>query len=149
MHPRPAPNGSVPAPARRVLLIEDDPTIATLTEYVLAREGYDVIIAGDGPEGLAAIRTHRPTAVLLDLTLPGMSGDEVCHAVRQDEQIADTFLIVVTARDEHEVRRRAREAGADAYACKPCDPDRLVALVEQAFARAGDGSSQATTGLHS
>jgi len=146
MHPRPAPVASVPVPARRVLLIEDDPTIAKLTEYVLTREGYDVIIAGDGPGGLASIRTHRPTAVLLDLTLPGLSGDEVCRAVRQDPEIADTFLIIVTARDEHEVRHRAREAGANAYVCKPCDPDRLVALVEKAFAAADEASS---VSLHS
>jgi DNA-binding response OmpR family regulator len=149
MRSRPAPTASVPAHARRVLLIEDDATIAKLTQYVLTREGYEVIVATDGPEGLAAIRTHRPTAVLLDLTLPGLNGDDVCRAVRQDAEIADTFLIIVTARDEHEVRHRAHEAGADAYACKPCDPDRLVELVERAFAPADDKASSFSARLQS
>jgi len=136
MHPRPQPAVSASAPGPKVVLIEDDVTIAKLTEYVLAREGYDVVVAVDGPTGLAAIRTHRPVAVLLDLTLPGLSGDEVCRAVRADPPIADTFLILVTARDELEVRQRARDAGANAYACKPCDPDRLVELVEEGLASA-------------
>ena len=149
MHSRTAPTASDPAHTRRVLLIEDDSTIAKLTHYVLTREGYEVMIASDGPEGLAAIRAHRPTAVLLDLTLPGLSGDEVCRAVREDAEIAGTFLIIVTARDEHEVRRRAHDAGADAYACKPCDPDRLVELLEQAFAPENDKASSVIARLHS
>lgn len=147
MHARPRPAVCDSGLVRRVVVIEDDPTIAKLTEYVLAREGYEVVIASDGPSGLDAIRMHRPVAVLLDLTLPGLSGDDVCRAVRADPAIAHTFLVVVTARDEFEVRQRARDAGADAYACKPCDPDRLVELVDQGFAAASEATSS-TAPLH-
>ena len=119
---------------RPVVLIEDDPSIAKLTEYVLERAGYTVVVAADGAKGLEAIRASKPFAVLLDLTLPRLSGDEVCRAVRADPSIAQTFLILCTARDESEVRKRAQAAGADAYICKPCDPDDIVALVDRALA---------------
>ena len=118
-------------------MIEDDEVIAKLTEYVLAREGYEVIVAHDGPEGLAAIAEHRPAVVLLDLTLPGTSGDEVCKTIRNHPRIGDTFVVVMTARDEMEARQRARDAGADAYACKPCDPDRMLEIVARGFAASG------------
>lgn len=121
---------------RCVVVIEDDPAIGKLTEYMLSREGYDIVLAKDGGSGIEAIRTRRPIAVLVDLTLPDMSGDDVCRAVRADSELRDTYLIILTARDEFEARNRARSAGADSYACKPCDPDRLVELIEQAFGAA-------------
>jgi DNA-binding response OmpR family regulator len=103
---------------------------------MLSREGYDIVLATTGGAGIEAIRTHRPVAVLVDLTLPDMTGDDVCRAVRADPSIASTYLVILTARDEMEARNRARQCGADAYACKPCDPDRLVELIEQGFGAA-------------
>jgi DNA-binding response OmpR family regulator len=126
---------------RSVVLIEDDPSIAKLTEYVLERAGYTVVTARDGTSGLEAIRSSRPFAVLLDLTLPRLSGDEVCRAVRSDPSIADTFLIVVSARDESDVRKRAAAVGANAYVCKPCDPDDIVEVVDRAFAATQQAAS--------
>ena len=124
------------AKRRPVVVVEDDPAIGKLTEYMLSREGYDIVLATGGRAGIEAIRKHRPIAVLVDLTLPDMTGDDVCRAVREDSAICNTYLVILTARDEMEARNRARQCGADAYACKPCDPDRLVELIEQGFGAA-------------
>ena len=126
----------------KVLVIEDDPVLAQLTTYVLEREGIETATASDGPSGLAAIAELRPEVVIVDLTLPGMPGDEVCRRVRRDPRFAHTHLIIVSAVDESEGRRRAREAGADAFVCKPCDPDRVVVAVREGFAgRAASAAS--------
>src|SRR5688572_18224395 len=88
------------AKRRPVVVVEDDPAIGKLTEYMLSREGYDIVLATSGRAGIEAIRTHRPVAVLVDLTLPDMTGDDVCRAVREDTVICNTYLVILTARDE-------------------------------------------------
>jgi two-component system phosphate regulon response regulator PhoB len=113
-----------------VLVIEDDASLAQLIVYMLTREGFEPLIFTDGDEGLVAIRRYRPKIVILDLTLPGLSGDEVCRAVRSDPELRDTFVLVTTALDDHEARQRVRDAGANCYMCKPFDPVRLVELIE-------------------
>jgi two-component system sensor histidine kinase ChiS len=97
---------------------------------MLSREGYDVSSVSDGAAALAAIRESRPALIVLDLGLPGLSGDEICRAVRSDSDLADTFVLVLTALDDREARRRVRAAGADCYMCKPFDPERVAHLVE-------------------
>jgi len=119
---------------RRVLVVEDDPNLAVLMVYMLCREGYQVSSIDNGAIALSAIRKFKPALLVLDLGLPGLSGDEVCKAVRRDAELAETFVLVLTALDDHEARRRVRAAGADCYMCKPFDPDRVVALIENVFA---------------
>lgn len=118
---------------RRILVVEDDRSLAVLITYMLSREGYEVSSIGDGAEALAAILTFRPSLIVLDLGLPGLSGDEVCRAVRSDPELANTFVLVLTALEDQEARRRVRSAGADCYMCKPFDPDRVVSLVDDVF----------------
>jgi DNA-binding response OmpR family regulator len=113
-----------------ILVIEDDASLAQLIVYMLSREGFEALCFSDGDEGLAAVRRYRPKIVILDLTLPGMTGDDVCRAIRRDPELRDTFVLVTTALDDHEARQRVREAGANCYMCKPFDPGRLVDLIE-------------------
>jgi len=120
--------------SRRILVVEDDRSLAVLITYMLSREGYEVSSIGDGSAALAAIRKLRPSLIVLDLGLPGLSGDEICRAVRSDPELAETFVLVLTALEDQEARRRVRSAGADCYMCKPFDPDRVVSLVEDVFA---------------
>ena len=119
---------------RRILVVEDDRSLAVVITYMLSREGYEVSSVGDGASALSVIREFRPSLIVLDLGLPGLSGDEVCRAVRNDPELAETFVLVLTALEDREARRRVRSAGADCYMCKPFDPDRVVNLVDDFFA---------------
>jgi DNA-binding response OmpR family regulator len=119
-----------------VLVIEDDPSLAQLIVYMLAREGFEALSFSDGDSGLEAIRRYHPRIVILDLTLPGLSGDEVCRAIRAEPAIRDTFVLVTTALDDHEARQRVRDAGANCYMCKPFDPMRLVEVIEDVLSTA-------------
>jgi DNA-binding response OmpR family regulator len=116
--------------ASSIVLIEDDASLAQLIVYMLSREGFEALSFADGESGLEAIRRYRPKIVILDLSLPGRSGDDICRAVRSDPALRDTFVLVTTALDDHEARQRVREAGANCYMCKPFDPVRLVDLID-------------------
>ena len=112
---------------KRVLIIEDDePMVMGLTE-VLEGEGYEVVTAGTGPEGLRRALEDRPDLVLLDLMLPGMSGFEICKRIR--EQNVGCAIIMLTSRSEENDRVFGLELGADDYVTKPFSLRELVARV--------------------
>ena len=120
-----------------ILVIEDDPSLAQLIVYMLSREGFEALSFSDGEEGLDAVRRYRPKVLILDLTLPGMRGDDICRAIRADSDLRDTFVVVMTALDDREARQRVRDAGADCYMCKPFDPCRLVDVIDDALRASG------------
>ena len=74
----------------KVLIADDEPNIVVSLEFMMKREGYEVLVARDGRQALEAIRRERPQLVLLDAMMPGMSGFDVCEAVRADERVRDT-----------------------------------------------------------
>jgi len=137
-----------------VLLVEDEPVIADLVRSALEREGYAVLLAGDGPGALAAVARHRPALILLDVGLPGLDGIEVCRRLRAAQDW--TPVLFVTARDEEADRVLGLELGADDYVTKPFSPRELMARVravlrrgrgsEWAGDRAGDRAEQVTLG---
>jgi CheY-like chemotaxis protein len=120
-----------------VLVVDDMPETRRLMRRVLERSGIEVREAGDGIDGLAAIRSDRPDAVVLDLRMPGLSGFEVARAVRADPDpaIAATPLLACSASVQAEVRREALDAGCDAFEGKPIDirsfPDLVRGLIAQ------------------
>ena len=134
-------SGRVKGVEGSILVIEDDTSLAQLIVYMLSREGFEPLSFSDGESGLEAIRRYRPKIVILDLTLPGRSGDDVCRAVRKDPALRDTFVLVTTALDDHEARHRVREAGANCYMCKPFDPIRLVELIEDVLGAKPDSAA--------
>jgi CheY-like chemotaxis protein len=111
----------------RVLVVDDDPVIVRLLEVNLGLEGHDVLTAADGREGLDAIREHRPDLVLLDLMMPELDGWQVCAEVRADPEVADTPIVILSA------RAGAGDGGADpvvqGYITKPFDPIALLDVV--------------------
>jgi DNA-binding response OmpR family regulator len=114
----------------RILLIEDDADIALSLRVALERDGtYQVRVAGDVPEGLAAIRADPPELVLLDLNLPGGDGLDVCRALRADPALAEIPIIVVTARVDEASTITGLELGADDYVTKPFSVREVVARV--------------------
>ena len=117
---------------KRILLIEDDETIAAIERDYLVRSGFAVDIAATGGEGLALGRTGKYDLILLDLMLPGLDGSSVCHALRK---ALDIPILMVTARTDSVDKIRGLGLGADDYIAKPFDPAELVARVKAHLSR--------------
>ncbi|MEO5535631.1 MAG: response regulator transcription factor [Pseudolysinimonas sp.] len=117
---------------RRVLLVEDDPTVREVSSSYLRAAGFSVITATDGFEALAAVATSKPDLVVLDRMLPGIDGAEVCRRIRSSSTIP---VILVTALGSPEDRIVGLEAGADDYLSKPFSPRELVLRVQSILRR--------------
>ena len=116
-----------------ILLVEDEPHIASLVEMYLAKEGYDVTLVTDGVAALDAADRARPSVVILDVMLPGLDGLEVCRRIRAK---ARTPIVMLTARDSEVDKVLGLELGADDYVTKPFSPRELVARVRAVLRRA-------------
>ena len=127
------PRAEIAAGARptTILVVDDTPDTRRLMRRVLERASLVVVEADNGTEGLAAIRTTRPDAVVLDLRMPGLSGFEVARAVRADPDpaVAITPLLACSASVQAEVRQEALDAGCDAFEGKPIDIHTFAELV--------------------
>jgi DNA-binding NtrC family response regulator len=115
---------------RRILVVDDDPAIATLLAEILTDEGYTVRLAYNGPGALSVIAAQVPDLVLIDLLMPGMSGLELLHAVRARGH-ADLPVILVTAAADRAVDLAVHTAAA--FLPKPFDLDELLSCVEQSL----------------
>jgi DNA-binding response OmpR family regulator len=112
-----------------ILVAEDDRDIAELISHYLKKAGWTAHVAAAGDQALAYLRNHPVDVVILDLMLPGMSGLDVCQALRADPATAGIPVIMLTARAEEPDRIRGLELGADDYIAKPFSPNELVARV--------------------
>lgn len=117
----------------RILVVEDDPGMATGLRDNLQFEGHQVVIASDGEEGLQAAARHRPDLVLLDVMLPSMDGFEVCRRIR--EAGLTVPILMLTARGEEIDVVRGLELGADDYITKPFGVRELLARIHAALRR--------------
>ncbi|GGL95270.1 DNA-binding response regulator [Streptomyces fumigatiscleroticus] len=124
-----------PAPARRVLVVEDDPTVAEVVTGYLTRAGYDIEHAADGLTALELTAAQRPQLVVLDLMLPGLDGLEVCRRLRAAAG-PPVPVVMLTARGEEADRILGLELGADDYLTKPFSPRELVLRVAAVLRRA-------------
>ena len=115
-----------PAPNRRALIIDDERALATLIGSYLEKEGFEVHLAFDGPEGVDAARTVDPDVVVLDLGLPHLDGFEVCRQLRT---FSDCYVVMLTARTEEVDTLVGLSVGADDYMTKPFSPRELVARI--------------------
>jgi DNA-binding response OmpR family regulator len=126
----------VSAPNGTVIVVEDDPHIADLVDLYLRREGFRVLLARDGEEGLALVAREDPWIVILDVGLPGpRDGFDVCRELRVKGNLPVLFL---TARDDEMDRIVGLELGADDYMVKPFSPRELVARVKAILRRTRD-----------
>ena len=110
-----------------ILVVEDEPAVATMLRYNLEKQGFRVDEAGDGGEALTRIAESRPDLVLLDWMLPIMSGIEVCRQVRRNPHTADLPVIMLTARADDQDAVRGLNTGADDYITKPFNIESLLA----------------------
>jgi two-component system phosphate regulon response regulator PhoB len=138
------------AQAAQILVVEDERDIAALVGYHLTKEGYRVRTAGSGLEALEEMVRERPDLIVLDLMLPGLSGFDLLGELRRRPEIADTPVIVLTARRDEIDRIKGLELGADDYVTKPFRPQELVlrvaAVLRRVRAPAVVGSSRVLRG---
>jgi DNA-binding response OmpR family regulator len=120
----------------RILIAEDDKDIAALIAHYLEKDRYTAEIASDGARALAIARTALPDLVILDVMLPGMSGLDVCRALRLDARTSALPIIMLTARGEESDRILGLDSGADDYMAKPFSPNELMARVRALLRRA-------------
>jgi two-component system, OmpR family, response regulator RegX3 len=119
----------------RVLVVEDEESISDPLSYMLRREGFEVTVAETGPDGLREFDRTGADVVLLDLMLPGLSGTEVCRALRQRSNVA---IIILTARDSEVDKVVGLELGADDYVTKPFSHRELIARIRAVLRRGAE-----------
>lgn len=128
---------------RKILIIEDNEQNLYLATFLLERNGYEIVPARSGPEGIALADRIRPDLILLDIQLPEMDGYAVARALRQNHALKDVPIVAVTSYAMVGDRERAMEAGCDAYIEKPINPDTFGDEVEKGLrARPSSGGAQ-------
>jgi two-component system, OmpR family, response regulator RegX3 len=127
----------------RILLVEDEATLADTVAYALRQEGMDVVLARDGEGAIERFHTDAPSLVLLDVMLPSLSGLDVCRLIRAESTVP---IIILTAKDSEADKVAGLELGADDYVTKPFSMRELVSRLRAHLRRAGmrDGERGAT-----
>jgi len=123
----------------KLLIIEDDPSILRGLQMNLQLEGYELVLAHDGEEGLALWRQHRPDLILLDIMLPRRDGWEVLRQIRAED--AETRILIVSAKDQETDKVFGLSLGADDYITKPFGLAELLARIRAALRRARTGAA--------
>jgi two-component system phosphate regulon response regulator PhoB len=119
----------------RILIVEDEQSIAEVLEYNLAKEGFVVDLDFRGDTALESIRSNPPDLILLDLMLPGLDGLEICRLIKRDPQTASIPLVILTAKGEEVDRIVGLELGADDYIPKPFSPREVVLRIKAVLRR--------------
>jgi len=128
--------------AKRVLVVDDDPTALRLISYTLEQEGYDVTTASNGRMGLSQARAVRPDVIILDVMMPDVDGFEVSRQLRADPLTAQVPILMLTAKGQVSDKVAGFHAGADDYVVKPADPGELIARVGALLVRASYAQAQ-------
>lgn len=116
---------------KKLLVADDEPNIVISLEYLMKREGYDVLVATDGNQALEAIQREQPALVLLDVMMPGKTGFEVCQAVRADPALDGVRILMLTAKGRETDVSKGLALGANAYMTKPFSTRELVQKVAE------------------
>ena len=120
---------------KKIIVVEDEPDLVDVVTYNLQREGYLVLAAQRGDEGLNLIRSERPDLVLLDLMLPGMDGLSICRQMKSDSSLSEIPIIIASAKGEESDVVIGLEMGADDYLAKPFSPRELLARIKAVLRR--------------
>jgi two-component system, OmpR family, alkaline phosphatase synthesis response regulator PhoP len=120
---------------KKILVIEDDPATLRLVDYSLRHEGYQVISASNGLEGLRKAIGESPDLVILDVMLPGMDGFEICHRLKSEPATAQLPILMFSAKAQEIDKDTGIKVGADDYLTKPAAPSEIVSRVEKLLAK--------------
>lgn len=122
----------------RILIVEDEVGLSRSLSWYFNREGFDTHVSETGPDGLQTAQAVLPDVVLLDLMLPGLTGLDVCRALRADPPTRDIPVVMMTARAEPADRAAGYSAGADDYVTKPFSNKEVLARVKALLRRVGE-----------
>jgi len=115
----------------RILVVDDEPHIRRVLSSILASQGFDVITASDGMEGLELMGENDVDLVILDLMMPGANGLEILSKIRSNPDQADTPVIILTAKGQDTDREAALAGGASDFLTKPFSPKKLIARIQE------------------
>jgi DNA-binding response OmpR family regulator len=117
-------------PRTKILVVDDEEYIQHILNFSFGAEGYDVVTASDGEEGVSKARNEKPDVIVMDIMMPRMDGYEACKKIKADPQTKDIPVILLTAKGRDSDRKLGSEVGADDYVVKPFSPGRLIERVE-------------------
>lgn len=120
---------------KTILTVDDSPSIRQMLTYVLTSNGYEVIEASDGEEGLALAKSHLADLVLTDQNMPRMDGITLIKALRQLPEYKKVPIMMLTTESSQALKQQGREAGATGWMVKPFDPDKLLEMLRRAFSQ--------------
>ena len=124
-----------PGNPKKVLIADDDQNIVISIEFLMKREGFQVLIANDGEDALAKVISERPDLVLLDVMMPKKNGYEVCQSIKSDPALASTKVLMLTAKGRDTEVAKGLAIGADDYMTKPFSTRELVARAKDLLAK--------------
>ena len=113
----------------KILIVDDEPHIRILLEQTLEDledEGVELLIAENGEKALTLIRSENPELVFLDVMMPKMNGFEVCNLVKNELQLSNTYIVLLTAKGQEFDKQKGIDSGANVYMTKPFNPDEIV-----------------------
>src|SRR5512136_1728550 len=115
----------------KILNIDDSPTVQRLIEMILSSQGYQVVLASDGEEGIAKAKSERPALILVDFVMPKMNGYQVCKTLKDDPEFRDTPIILVTSKGDKVGTKFVDVLGITEYFTKPFQPEELLAKIRE------------------
>lgn len=118
---------------KKILIADDNENIREALTYLLEDEGYKLSLAKDGAETLEKVRDIHPHILFLDIMMPVMNGYEVCKVIKNDPELKDIYVIMLTAKGQVAEQERGRSAGADEYIVKPFSPMEVLARIKKIF----------------
>ncbi|MCB0650320.1 MAG: response regulator transcription factor [Saprospiraceae bacterium] len=126
----------------KILIVDDEPDILEFLTYNLEKEGYEVVSASDGKEGLEKAIKTKPDLIILDIMMPGMDGVELCRQLRENREFDETLIAFLTAREEDYSQIAALEVGGDDYITKPLKPRVFISRIKALLRRSGKNESE-------
>ncbi|MEP7267089.1 MAG: response regulator transcription factor [Saprospiraceae bacterium] len=124
----------------KVLIVDDEPDITEFLSYNLSKHNYEVKTASNAKDAMVIAKTFKPQLYVLDIMMPGKSGVELCAEIRNDPTLAESLVVMLTARQEDHIQIGSFDAGADDYITKPLKPSVFLSRI-QALLRRGDVSA--------
>ncbi len=121
----------------KILIVDDEPDLVETIRFALELEGYKVLVAVNGEEGLNTARQEKPDLILLDLMLPKLDGYKVCRLLKFDERYKSIPILMLTAKTQDKDRILGKETGANEYLTKPFDMDELMAKIKSYLSKQG------------
>lgn len=135
-------------PARKILIVDDEPDILEFLKYNLRKEGYEVVTANDGKQAIGVAEREKPHLIVLDIMMPELDGVETCRLLREKKEFDDTPIAFLTARDEDFSQITALDVGGDDYITKPIKPRVLISRINALLRRTNRQSAEDENAIH-